>query len=166
MELPAARQLALAMLRDHGLRAWTFRFDRARRRFGACHFDEHAVSLSRELTRLNDEAVVRDVVLHEIAHALAGPHAGHGPTWRRVADSLGVRAGRGAHSYDITLPQPRFTGTCPSCGALVRRHRRDRSACKRCCDRYNDGRFSRRYLLRWDDATLPARAAAPETLAG
>lgn len=151
MLLADAASLAASLMHYHGLQGWRFRFDRARRRFGACHFAEHSISLSRDLTRLNDEPVVRDVILHEIAHALAGPHAGHGPVWKRIAAGLGVRPTRGVSAPHIVMPAPPFAGVCPTCGIVVRRHRRDPTACKRCCDRYNGGRFSRRFLLDWSD---------------
>ena len=33
---------------------------------------------------------VTDTILHEIAHALAGPGAGHGPAWKATASRLGA----------------------------------------------------------------------------
>ena len=43
----------------------------------------HAVQKPPEL--------VTEVILHEIAHALAGPEAGHGPEWKAIAIRLGAR---------------------------------------------------------------------------
>jgi len=68
----AARILAVTLMQQHGLVGWTFKFDHARRRFGCCNFTRRTISLSRPLTFLNDDAEVRDTILHEIAHALAG----------------------------------------------------------------------------------------------
>ena len=48
---------------------WTFLFDRAIRRFGNCNYTKRQISLSAKLTLLNDEPVVRETLLHEIAHA-------------------------------------------------------------------------------------------------
>lgn len=36
----------------------------------------------------------RDTILHEVAHALAGHKAGHGPRWFRIAERIGVRGKR------------------------------------------------------------------------
>ena len=35
-------------------------------------------------------AEIRDTVLHEIAHALVGPEARHGPEWKAIAKRLGA----------------------------------------------------------------------------
>ena len=75
----------------HGLGDWTFQFDRAKRRFGACNYTTRTISLSRTLTRLNDDAAVRETLLHEIAHALT-PGAGHGPAWQVKCLEFGISA--------------------------------------------------------------------------
>lgn len=62
---------------------------------------------------------VENVILHEIAHALAGQEAGHGPRWRAVALWIGCD---GAVFYH----QPIVGGTypCQACGDVVGcRHR-------------------------------------------
>jgi hypothetical protein len=53
--------------------------DSAVRRFGTCRYSRKLITLSRQLIELNDQARVLDTILHEIAHALAGPKTGHGP---------------------------------------------------------------------------------------
>ena len=37
-----------------------------------------------------NEEEIRDTVLHEIAHAIAGPEAGHGPLWKATARRIGA----------------------------------------------------------------------------
>lgn len=37
---------------------------------------------------------LRDTILHEIAHAIAGIKAGHGPVWRAVARKIGAKPQR------------------------------------------------------------------------
>jgi hypothetical protein len=59
-------------MREHQLLPkWSFQFDSAKLAFGKCNFTDRVISLSRHLVELNNEAEVRDTVLHEIAHALA-----------------------------------------------------------------------------------------------
>ena len=89
MNLYAARDLALALMRQHGLNDWTFRFDHARRRFGSCQPRRKVITLSRPLAFLNAEPQVRDTVLHEIAHALT-PGDGHGSRWKRKCVEIGA----------------------------------------------------------------------------
>ena len=150
MNLAEARQLAESLLAQHGLTDWTFEFDRAKRRFGACTYKARTISLSRDLTRLNDPAAVRETLLHEIAHALT-PGAQHGPAWRAKCRELGIPARRCYTSAEVVQPPSRYLLVCDTCGSEVPRHRKTAApvACKKCCTRLNGGRYTSRYLLRW-----------------
>ena len=84
-----ARQ-ARALMDEHGLEAWTFRFSAAESRLGECREREKVIRLSRRHAVNGDPREVRDTILHEIAHALAGAAARHGPAWKAVAKRLGA----------------------------------------------------------------------------
>ena len=50
------------------------------------------IALSADLLRSGNEAVLKDTLLHEMAHAeawLRHGHRGHGPVWRAVAERVG-----------------------------------------------------------------------------
>lgn len=81
--------LAKDLMAEHGLDDWTFEFDRAKVRLGACHYSTKTISLSRPLCEWVSEYEIIDTLLHEIAHALVGPGEGHNHRWRRVAVSIG-----------------------------------------------------------------------------
>jgi predicted SprT family Zn-dependent metalloprotease len=136
MDLTEAEQLATRLMREHGLAGWSFRFDRATRRFGCCNFGRREISLSKAIVLLNDEPEVRDTILHEIAHAKAGPKAGHGPTWKAHAAALGCDARRCYDTASVRTPARKFQGTCPSCGFTIHRHRRTQISCGKCADRF------------------------------
>lgn len=129
MILHEARSLARSLLKRHGLTDWSFRFDRATRRFGSCRPGERAITLSAPLTALNDEGHVRDTLLHEIAHALT-PGAGHGPAWKAACRRIGAapvrcyREGSGAGSVlaPPRPPAPYHVG-CGKCGWWADRRR-------------------------------------------
>ncbi|WP_367880385.1 SprT-like domain-containing protein [Schaalia sp. 19OD2882] len=89
----------------------------ARRRAGACHHGDRRITLSAPLTRLYDEPTVREVVLHEVAHALVGPMHVHDALWRAKARQVGASP---RASLDRGLPSPEgdWAGTCPRCGAV------------------------------------------------
>jgi hypothetical protein len=80
---------------------------------------------------LNDEREVRDTILHEIAHALAPPGAGHGAKWQAVALSIGC-SGRRCYGQEVARPAPKFKGTCPVCRRVIYRHRRMVVSCAKC----------------------------------
>jgi predicted SprT family Zn-dependent metalloprotease len=136
MQIMAALKLAQSLMAEHGLRGsggWGFEFDTARRRFGACHYVGRKITLSRTLVSLNDEKQVRQTILHEIAHALAGAGAGHGPTWRAIAIKIGDYGERCYDDSVATLAK-RFLGTCPTCKRQVTRDvRLGKLACGKCC---------------------------------
>ncbi|MEO0515334.1 MAG: SprT-like domain-containing protein [Planctomycetota bacterium] len=75
MDLPSAGQLAHHLMQTHGLPAagWTFRFNQRKRTLGLCNFTAKRLELSAPFVTRNDEPQVRDVILHEIAHALNPP---------------------------------------------------------------------------------------------
>lgn len=147
MELHAAERMACQLMAEHGLTTWRFKFDHAKRRFGYCRWHCRTIGLSRYLVRLNDEARVRRTILHEIAHALAGAKAGHGPAWRRQAAALGIEPRRCYSAADtVTVPAP-WRGECHTCFHTFPAFRRRHVACGRCCRTHNGGRFDPRYLI-------------------
>ncbi|MFC7878147.1 SprT-like domain-containing protein [Isoptericola sp. NPDC057391] len=144
MEREDAASLARGLMAEHGLSGWTFRFDRARRRAGLCRYDRREISLSGPLAELYDEADVREVVLHEIAHALAGARHGHDAVWRATARSIGS-TGRRVVREGTPEVEGDWVGRCPA-GQRVTRFRRPQrpQACARCSPV-----FDRRFLLSW-----------------
>jgi predicted SprT family Zn-dependent metalloprotease len=137
-------------MRQHGLKDWSFRFDRAKRRFGCCYYATRTITLSQHLTVLNDEATVRDTLLHEIAHALT-PAAGHGPAWRAKCLELGAKPERCFSCRDVKLPAAKYALECRHCGWRHPRHRRSsaRYVCVACCRRYNEGKLAEAFVMRW-----------------
>ena len=115
------RQLATTLLSEYGLDDWTFKFDRAVRRLGCCYYGTKTISLSEPLARRNDISVIRNTILHEIAHALIGPRAGHGPKWRAMARSIGAKP-QACSSESVTVP-PKLVAECPRCNTQYGRHR-------------------------------------------
>ena len=71
---------------------WTFGFNRRKRALGLCDYRKRMVSVSVHTYSVLTEDELEQTILHEIAHAKAGQRAGHGPEWKLVARSLGVRA--------------------------------------------------------------------------
>jgi hypothetical protein len=135
MDLSAARTLASELMTQHGLAGWHFQFDNAKRRAGVCKHHQKVIGLSAPLTRLHPEGEVRDTLLHEIAHALVGPRAGHGPQWVAVAQRIGCSGDRCVSDDAPTVPGA-WVGSCPR-GHTVDRHKRPEAVllCGLCGDR-------------------------------
>ncbi len=73
------------------LAGWTCGWNQRKRHFGLCRFREKRIELSAPMTAgESDSSRVLDTIRHEIAHALAGHAAGHGPEWRFWATKVGA----------------------------------------------------------------------------
>jgi predicted SprT family Zn-dependent metalloprotease len=144
-----AAKLANELLTQHGLEDWSFAFNRRKRAMGLCYCQHKRIELSIHFTIANDEAMVRDTLLHEIAHALAGHAAGHGPKWRRICRRIGATPDR---LGDAAMPAGQWIATCPTCGHEYQRHRRPPSgyqyACSQCGHKRGKLRFQRREVSR------------------
>lgn len=126
MKLEDAQALADELMERYWykLDGWKFDFDNAKRRCGSTRFNTKTITLSRHFVSLNDEAAVRETILHEIAHAIAGQvgDRGHGRLWKGIARQIGARPERCAS--DVEMPQGNVEGVCADdCKARHNRHR-------------------------------------------
>ena len=112
-ELDRVRRWADALIRLHLDDGWSFAFDNARTRAGLCNYDRKRISVSRLLAARDDDDEIHQVLLHEVAHALAGPAAGHGPAWKRTATELGY-IGKRLHDGAVATELAPWVGLCPA----------------------------------------------------
>lgn len=134
MNLLTVNSVAISLMKRHGIweQGWRFQFDNAARRFGCCMYGNKLISLSRKLCILNDEDAVKDVILHEIAHAIAGYKAGHGMAWKRACIQIGAKPER-CYSDEISTPQLKYQATCSACGKKHQKARLVNKTAKRSC---------------------------------
>jgi len=122
MDFNDAAQLAESLIAEHKLRGWVFKYNRGKRTLGMCNYTNKHIELSQYFVAHNDEAAVRDTILHEIAHALAGEKAGHGPAWKAVCKRIGAKPQR--LDREAVMPKGHWSATCPGCGAVHQRFRK------------------------------------------
>lgn len=123
---------------------WSFDFDNAKRRAGQCNFTNKRITVSRYLASKFEDDEIHQVLLHEVAHALAGPRAGHGPKWQTIAADLGYVGGR-THHGEIAHEHASWVGACPQGHEHFRFRRPVREqSCGKC-----SRTFSRAHLIRW-----------------
>lgn len=185
MELAAAERLARHLMREHldPADAGKFKWDNAKRRAGACHWTRDtwaksttflSISLSRHIVILWDEAEVTDVILHEIAHRLAGHDASHGYTWQRIARSIGARPER-CIAADAVMPELPYVATCPGCQKEHGLARLPKPGRNHSCSACSGGRYREEFRLAWAPRSrrvpgsaftpAPTRAPAPMPVA-
>ncbi len=115
MNLHDAEQLAKRLMVEFGIGQWRFKFDKAKRRFGAAHRGARLITLSREMVLINDQAQVEDIIRHEIAHALCPPHKGHGETWKRMCVVTGAKPLQYC-TDDVNTVKGDWRAVCGVCG--------------------------------------------------
>jgi predicted SprT family Zn-dependent metalloprotease len=137
-DLDRVRSRALALIGQHlGAGTWSFGFDNAKTRAGQCDFARRRITVSRHLAARFSDADVDQVLLHEVAHALVGARAGHGPKWRRRAAALGYTGSR-LHDGPIASELAPWVGTCPAGHEHFRYRTPTRpAACAKCSRRYD-----------------------------
>ncbi|MBO9627483.1 MAG: SprT-like domain-containing protein [Microbacterium sp.] len=136
-ELPRVRVWAEALLALHLDAGWTFAFDTAKTRAGLCDHARKRISVSRYLAAKFDDDAIHQVLLHEVAHAIAGPRAGHGARWLRIAREIGYEGGR-THDGPVAIERARWVGHCPQGHEHIRFRRPSRPvSCGRCSRRYD-----------------------------
>lgn len=124
MELQEVEAIARQEFLKHGLTTWTFGWARTKRRQGVCKYRSRRIEIAEYYARHNSREKVLDTLMHEIAHALAGPKAGHGPVWKAIAKKLGAIP----RAYD-TCPETAvmpgdWQATCEACGRTFHKYRR------------------------------------------
>lgn len=92
---------------------WSFGFDNAKKRAGLCNYTSKRISVSRYLALRYDDDEIHQILLHEVAHAIAGPRAGHGPKWVSIATDLGFE-GRRTHDGEVAHELAPWVGRCPA----------------------------------------------------
>jgi predicted SprT family Zn-dependent metalloprotease len=149
VDVPA---MARRLFTEHNLTGWAFAWSNRRAQMGVCEYNTKTVRVSRHLT--GDPTELVDTLLHEVAHAIAGPLAGHGPEWQAWAVRLGARPKAAATiTQDEVDDVYLWVGVCPNCGNKTGRFRltaqAKRRACGDCCDRHNGGRWSEQFVWVW-----------------
>ncbi|MBC7518891.1 MAG: SprT-like domain-containing protein [Microbacteriaceae bacterium] len=150
-ELDRVRQWAVALIALHLDSSWSFAFDAAKTRAGLCNYTHHRITVSRHLAARFDDDEIHQVLLHEVAHAMAGSRAAHGPRWRAVASELGY-VGTRLHDGAIASELAPWVGACVG-GHLHYRYRRPTRvlACGKCSRNFDSA-----HVIRWERRTLPS----------
>lgn len=108
--------MMVSLMRKHGLdtAGWQFGWDYSMVLFGRCHYNSKVITMSRPLVEANSRASAKDTMLHEIAHALAGPRVKHhGRKWKQLCTQIGADPSEYA---DPTLKRPfKYVVTCELC---------------------------------------------------
>ena len=127
MNLQELEAIAERELLRHGLQDWSFGLAKTKRRQGAYNYRSKRIEIAEYYATHNPPEQVIDTLLHEIAHALAGPKARHGPAWKAVAKKLGATP-RACDTCRETVVMPGdWQATCGACNKTYHKYKRPQS---------------------------------------
>ena len=123
MDVTVAKNMAVSLMKEHGLlyRGWQFEFNTRKGAYGVCAHSKKIIYLSILYTRaMKNPNEVKNIILHEIAHALVGSGHGHNYVWRRKALEIGCD-GQRCNTYELEDKHVsyKYLATCPCCGKAV-----------------------------------------------
>lgn len=119
--MPPQQILAEArrMLADHGLTGWRVKLSNIMTKtYGICDHGKRELRIAGRIAAINPAAETRNTIAHEVAHAIVGHGAGHGPAWKRACRETGARPVR-CHQANTVPTAHRFRGICEACGEDV-----------------------------------------------
>lgn len=117
--------LAQSLVSQHLPNEWKFEWNRRKSALGLCNYTKKTIFLSEYFVGRISDYEIKDTILHEIAHALAGirhSHRGHGWQWKKICREIGANPER-LFDGEVKNQDFRYTVKCPSCGFKFGRHR-------------------------------------------
>lgn len=129
-ELVEYESLASELLKKHNLVDWTFGWDennRLKSRIGLCDYSKKRVSVTKQFAIKQPNYEVKNIILHEIAHALTEGH-GHNKVWKAKCLEIGAMP---EPNYRPGSLDRKYKGVCPTCGDTVISYKK-KTACSSC----------------------------------
>jgi len=126
---------------------WKFVFNNRTSSVGLCSYRKKTIYLSKVYITQLSEKELYDILYHEIAHALTEGEY-HNNVWRKKCIEIG---GNGERCFQRVLKRKngKYNYICINCETKINRVRRinRRVACIECCNKYNNGKFSDKFLF-------------------
>jgi predicted SprT family Zn-dependent metalloprotease len=145
MKLMEVTELAMDLMEDYSLteQGWSFKFDKTTNTYGMCRYRLKQITLSKFRVLSNTIERTKEVILHEIAHALCPVGAKHGPVWKQQMISMGQRPERCFSDHDpvATRTKRPFKGECPSCHKIIYVRSRRKKSCGTCYPHFYNPKY-------------------------
>ncbi|MEM7007703.1 MAG: SprT-like domain-containing protein [Thermodesulfobacteriota bacterium] len=125
-----------------GLGGWELKLSNQKRHLGYCRPKQRVISISRAFMKTNSFSIIKDTLLHEIAHALHYLDTGktnHDKTWKKYALKVGCEPKRCASGEGLNMPEGKYVGVCPACDKATHFYRKVRRSysCSHCTKKYD-----------------------------
>ncbi len=114
------------------------------------------IVLSKPLLELLPLSAIESTLCHEMIHAwidlVLNKDEGHGPTFRAQMEVINATQQNFQvsirHKFPTPKNPPKWLAICPICGIQAPYQRRvPQAACKKCCNKHNDGKWHESFLL-------------------
>jgi hypothetical protein len=146
-QLKLVEDVTVTLMHQHGLTDWTFGWDHAKRRGANTNYTRKMITGSPYLHSMWTIGQSTDLMLHEIAHALAGPDHHHDAYWRKTAQAIGATGNRCWGGLGEKHLPGKYELVCAEGHTFPRfRKTKGRWSCNKCGA---PGKFDARYLLKW-----------------
>lgn len=155
MNYNQASDILLDLMLEHGLAPdWAIGFNNSRSTAGTCNFTRRTIYLSKFFLDIDSEESTLNTIRHEVAHALAGSRAGHGPKWRAIFLELGGNGQTVNYLSDEVRTEfearAKWKGVCPvDPEHVVYRNRLTQSVRTSACAKHG-GKFSDDLVINWE----------------
>ena len=117
-------------------------------RFATFTFNYTYVTACFEKNRLD---LLNNTILHEVAHLLVGAGHHHDKWWRLKFIELGGNPDRDMEDFDTVYKlkeHKKYIFVCPHCGKEYTYSKRIfTNACGECCKKYNNGKWTEKFVL-------------------
>lgn len=125
------------------LHDWELKFSNQKRHLGYCRPRRKIISISQAFMQTNPFSIMKDTLLHEIAHALHFLEAGktnHSNGWKKYALRVGCEPKRCATGEGLNMPQGNYVGVCPVCNKATHFYRKVKRtySCSHCTKSYDE----------------------------
>jgi predicted SprT family Zn-dependent metalloprotease len=132
---------------------YIFKWDTAKTRNGKINYNKKIISLSKLRVEANIDkidTVIKNTILHEIAHAFSfkiygRDGLGHGSRWKITATQIGCNGQRCTSGYE-SVKESKYTLLCNTCGREIKKHRKPKF--KMSCGKCSPKVYNEKYMLK------------------
>jgi predicted SprT family Zn-dependent metalloprotease len=163
MKLDEIKDIALDLMKKHGLDKWSFEWgtredmlsnNTGADTYGKSNYSNRTITLSKELTKFEqDKNRVINTILHEVAHAIDYEKRGksnHDEVWQDIAKSIGCNADEITDNKTLKLDKVyKWKATCDFCGTNY--HSRLEPENKRSCSKCGGETYNDKYQLTYKE---------------
>lgn len=133
MRLSTAKKLAEQLIQKHLPNTqYKFYWFSHLKVLGECNYRMPGIGLNRRFVAVNPKVVVKDIILHEIAHALTPKDKNHGKRWRAVCRRIGCIPKASPSHPKFVVIKGRYCAVCDVCDEVYYHDRKTKGNICRC----------------------------------